>query len=74
MSETIVMDSSNYLVGWKTGFIYKFQNYISMEAESSIGLSSISLLIYINLKSKIFDSYQLNGLKDGWKDGGYHRI
>ena len=43
MSKTLVINSSNYIIGSNNKFVYRFPNTQSFEAGSSIGLSSISI-------------------------------
>ena len=43
MSKTLVINSSNYIIGSNNKFVYRFPNTQTFEAGSSIGLSSISI-------------------------------
>ena len=43
MSRTLVINSSNYVVGSNNKFVYRFPNTVIFEAGSSIGLSGISI-------------------------------
>ena len=43
MSKTLVINSSNYVIGSGNKFVYRFPNTVNFEAGSSIGLSSISI-------------------------------
>ena len=43
MSKTLVINSSNYVIGSNNKFVYRFPNTQKFEAGSSIGLSSISI-------------------------------
>ena len=43
MSRTLVINSSNYVVGSNNKFVYRFPNTINFDAGSTIGLSSISI-------------------------------
>ena len=43
MSRTLVINSSNYVVGSNNKFVYRFPNTVNFEAGSSIGLSGISI-------------------------------
>ena len=43
MSRTLVLNSSNYVVGSGNKFVYRLPNTIKMEAGSTIGLSGISI-------------------------------
>ena len=43
MSKTLVINSSNYVIGSNNKFVYRFPNTQTFEAGSSIGLSSISI-------------------------------
>ena len=43
MSKTLVINSSNYMIGSNNKFVYRFPNTQTFEAGSSIGLSSISI-------------------------------
>ena len=43
MSKTLVINSSNYVVGSNNKYVYRFPNSINFEVGSSIGLSSISI-------------------------------
>ena len=43
MSRTLVINSSNYVIGSNNKFVYRFPNTINFSEGSSIGLSSISI-------------------------------
>ena len=43
MSKTLVINSSNYVIGLNNKYVYRFSNSINFEVGSSIGLSSISI-------------------------------
>ena len=43
MSKTLVINSSNYIIGSNNKFVYRFPNTQTFEVGSSIGLSSISI-------------------------------
>ena len=43
MSKTLVINSSNYVIGSGNKFVYRFPNTVNFESGSSIGLSSISI-------------------------------
>ena len=43
MSKTLVINSSNYIIGSNNKFVYRFPNTQTFEAGSSVGLSSISI-------------------------------
>ena len=43
MSRTLVINSSNYVVGSNNKFVHRFPNRVIFEAGSSIGLSGISI-------------------------------
>ena len=43
MSKTLVINSSNYVVGSNNKYVYRFPNSVNFEVGSSIGLSSISI-------------------------------
>ena len=42
-SKTLVINSSNYVIGSNNKYVYRFPNSINFEVGSSIGLSSISI-------------------------------
>ena len=43
MSRTLVINSSNYVIGSNNKFVYRFPNTINFSEGSTIGLSSISI-------------------------------
>ena len=43
MSKTLVINSSNYVIGSNNKYVYRFPNSVNFEVGSSIGLSSISI-------------------------------
>ena len=43
MSKTLVINSSNYVIGSNNKYIYRFPNSVNFEVGSTIGLSSISI-------------------------------